>query len=470
MIDYQPIYTEFVRKFKNDKLLKKRGIGVEMEIPVVTQNGETVNVSIIQELFKFLEKRGFQLKTDTYSQSITSASKINRRSAQHFDYHIDTIMTDAGASILEIVLAPQYNLHDTHHSFLELMVILNTYLDSKNCQMLGYGIQPLTPPSRKLLMPKERYFFYEKFSPNHIIPKSEGADAHLLTITASNQCHIDIGRNEAITAINVLNSLSGLQIILNANSPIWKGKVDQRLKASREIFWEYCYPDRINQMGIPPRFETLQEYFRFLLEFKPMLVKRKKLLKILNKATFKDFLLNKKPTIGETLEGQKVVIAPKFEDIHYHNTFCYFNARLAPSYGTIESRMCCQQPPNAALAPTALTLGILENLEKAKKLIKRHSLKTWKKIRRDAIQRTFKTTINGKSIIPLLTELLEIAKEGLKKRELGEEMFLEPLFERLKSQKSPADEAIEIFNSDGLKAFLAHYSFNQLAVRQSKSI
>ncbi len=437
-----------------------RGIGIEAEFPIVTQQGEAVSLSTIQKFFSYLNEEGFHIERDHFSNYITSASRINDQSAEQFDHHIDIITIEAGCSVLEIALAPQNNLHTIQLYFSEIMAILTEYFDQQHCKVLGYGIQPFTPPSRKLLMPKERYLFYENFSYNKIIPKSEGADAHLLTITASNQCHIDISQSNAIQSTNVLNALSGLQIIFHANSPIWKKAVDPTYKANREVFWQYCYPDRLNQMGIPPKFETIEGYIHYLLLFKPMLVKRDhQLLQILNKQTFNDFLLNKTPAIGQTLNGEKRTIYPQEKDIHYLNTFNYFNARLAPKYGTIESRMCCQQPPNETLAPTAVTLGILENLEAAKKLMELFPWETWKKIRSDATKYTFDTTINGKSIISVLTHFLDIAVQGLKKRKLGEEVFLKPLYERLKRKKSPEDEEIVIFEKQGMGSFLEYYSF-----------
>lgn len=461
-MNYQQLSFEFTKKYTaNNKSLKKRGIGVEMELPVVSYKGEAVDISIIQEMFTFLETEGFQLEKDNFSNFIISASRVNDASAKNFKYHVDEIMTDAGSGVLELVLAPQHNLHTIQQSLVEIMDLLVTYFDAQNCKILGYGIQPITPPTRKLIMPKERYLFFEKFSSNTIIPKSEGADAHLLTITASSQCHIDINLKEAISSVNVLNALSGLQIIFHANSPIWKGNIDANYKANREVFWEYCYPDRLNQMGIPPKFESMDDYINYLLEFKPMLVERHKLLQILNKSTFKDFMFNKAPAIGQTLKGEKLTVEPKIKDIHYLNTFCYFNARLVPKFGTIESRMCCQQPPDSSLTPSAVTLGILANLEEAKKIMKIYSLETWKKVRLDALQHTFKTTINNESIVPLLTKFLEVAKQGLLKRNLGEEIFLEPLYVRLNRQKSPAGEAIAIFKKEGLQGFLNHYSFTK---------
>ena len=463
-MNHPALFYEFRKKFKASTDAAK-GIGIEAELPVVTLQGEVPEFAIIQGLFIYLETKGFRVHKDRFSGFMVEASQLNTQSSQYFTYCSDTITTDVGYGVLEVVLAPQQNLHDLQHYFTKIIQLLYGYFSQHHCLILGFGIQPVTPPSAKLLMPKERYLFFSNFSQNNIIAKANGNDAHLLTITASNQCHIDINQDQAITAINVLNALSGLQILLHANSSIWRGKVDKGCKANREFFWEQCYPDRTNQMGIPPKFATIEEYFRYLLEFKPMLVKRaQQLLQVLNKATFHDFMQNKIPATAQTLEGNKVTVQPCLTDIHYLNTFCYFNARLVPQYGTIESRMCCQQPPGETFAPAALTLGILENLNNAQKLMNKLPWSTWKMVREQAGHKTFDTQINNRSILPMLKEMVDIAAEGLQQRNLGEECFLEPLYKRIARQKSPADVAIEIFEKQGLDSFLAHYAFKTQAI------
>lgn len=459
---YPQIFSEFTKNFVVNYHRTHRGIGIECEIPVVTILGDAIPLSVIQKMYEFLEKKGFQLKKEEATAQTVAATKVNIESAIHFDFPIDTITTDAGIGILEIALAPQLNLHEVQSQLNKILIILIEYFDTQQCQMLGYGVQPLTPPSRQLLMPKERYLFYEQLSGNQTIPKSRGADAHLLTITASNQCHIDISQQEAIPAINVLNALSGLQIALHANSPIWQGAIDPNYKANREVFWDLCYPERLNQIGIPPKFKSIEDYFQYLLQFKPMLVKRgKQLLQVLGKKTYKNFLLDGQTSIGRTLNGETVVIHPKVKDIHALNSFCYFNARLVPKHGTIESRMCCQQPPKETLTSAALTLGILENLEAAKQLMDKLPWKTWQLLRKATARASFDTPIGEKSILPSLIRIVQIAKQGLQKRRLGEEIFLAPLFKRLKLRQSPADIVITIFKKQGLPALLQHYCFKK---------
>ncbi|MGK0364314.1 MAG: glutamate--cysteine ligase [Saprospiraceae bacterium] len=424
----QQLITKFRNAFCAKEKLYARGIGIECEIPIVTEQGEAIHLDIVQAMFTHLGETGFELETDEYSGLLMAAKRINVKSAEKFDFSIDTITTDIGYSTIEIVLAPQKKLYTLQSHLLELLFFLMDFFESQNCRMLGYGIQPVSCPSKKILMPKERYSFLEKLSTTRFLPKSEGGDPSFLTITASNQCHIQIGLEDAVLANNVLNALSGLQIALHANSPIWKGKVDTTYKATREILWEFSYPNRLNQIGIPPQFENIESYVDYLCQFEPLLVQRNgTYFQILNKKTFKDFLLNESPTVGRALNGEEIIIEPNAEDIKPLLSFCFFNARLVPKHGTVESRMCCQQPPKKTLTSAALMLGIIENLQAAQKLVEKFPLETWQEIRKEAAKHTFHASVNGVSILPMLQQLLDIAKEGLKNRNLQEEIFLQPL-------------------------------------------
>jgi gamma-glutamylcysteine synthetase len=446
-----------------------RGIGIECEMPLVNSDGEAISFASVQLLFSYLRTQGFELDFDEYANVFVSATIINKTSASMFDYCVDTITTDTAYSTIEIVLAPQNNLHTIQHRLDELISILVNFFDSQNCKMLGYGIQPVSLPSRKLLMPRERYVFFEKLSTNLNICESEGADSSYLNLTASNQCHVEIALDDAIKATNILNSLSGLQIAIQANSPIWEGKINEDFKANREALWDECFPNRSMQIGIPPTFKSLDDYVNYLCDFKPSIVKRgEQYIRILNKATFKDYLLDESLAIGDTLQGKKLIVQPRLSDIEQLIPFSWFNARLVPKYGTVESRMCCQQPQKETLTSTALSLGLIENLDQAQKISNLYSLDTWKKVRTNATRHALATTINGVSIIPLLSQLLDVANVGLKSRGLGEELFLQPLYERLNTLTTPADNAIAVFNNLGLKGFLHYASFKAEVVSQHK--
>ncbi|CAM1373490.1 glutamate-cysteine ligase family protein [Tenacibaculum xiamenense] len=452
--------TKFKKSFTYKNKHKPRGIGIECEIPIVTIDGNAAPYSIIKNMFFYLEKEGFKLVTDKQGKEVESAIIINNDSFEKFNCFYDSVTTDVGYSIIELVLAPQTDLIKLEHYLSELLNLLKGYFKMHNCLMLGYGIQPLGDPSLSLMMPKERYFFFNKFSSNNIVPENKGSDACLLTITASNQCHVEIEEEKTILAINTLNALSGLQIALCANSPIWLGKVEKGVKANREDLWKHCFPNRKEQIGIPPKFKDEVDYIEYLLNFKPFLIEREgHFYKILNKETYAEYLEGEEPCFVESLNGDIIKIKPEIEDVNQMFSCTWFNTRLVPKHGTIESRMCCQQPPSETLSTTALTLGLIENLEVAKSFERRYPLSFWKELRVNAIKNSMRIFIGRISIVPLIKELLDIAKDGLLKRNMNEERFLTPLYHRLEKRESPADIAIEIFEEQGIDAFLKELSF-----------
>ena len=91
-------------------------------------------------------------------------------------------------------------------------------------------------------------------------------------------------------------------------------------------------------------------------------------------------------------------------------------------------------------------------------------------MRSEAIQYAFKARLpNGKPIVPLIENLLIIAQKGLIRRKKNEELFLNPLFERLKNKVAPADKAIKIFKQKGLKGLLDTMSFNATTLSNSSN-
>ena len=194
-----------------------------------------------------------------------------------------------------------------------------------------------------------------------------------------------------------------------------------------------------------------------------MIIRDNEILQIF-KYTFAEYL--KQESVEATkLNGEIVTVIPDINDINYHNTLFYWNARLVPSYGTIEVRMPCQQPPNETLVTAALNLGLIENLTEAEAFINQYDWTVWKHLRTEAIRYGFQAKLpNGESIMPLIKEILNIAKRGLENRGLDEVLFLNPLFERLEKQQSPADVAIDIFNKKGMNGLLDAVSFTNTAL------
>ncbi len=83
-------------------------------------------------------------------------------------------------------------------------------------QLLGYGIQPVTPATLSLMSPKQRY---------QSLYRAMGQEWLWYSVTASDQVQIDIGRHELVHILNFGNLMAPVIIALCANSPVYAGQL-----------------------------------------------------------------------------------------------------------------------------------------------------------------------------------------------------------------------------------------------------
>lgn len=451
----------FNRNLKKPDTNFIRKIGLECEFPLVDTTGNAIRYYVLVGLFKNLESHGFELHEDQTTGEIIYGTKFLEANGEESPFNKIVIGTDAGYCTLEVAFKPESTLFAIEEQFNKIIELLIHYFNQNNAFILGYGIQPITQPSKHLITRSGRYNLSPRGSMNRFVDQRDGVDFHLFTISASNQCHIEIGEDEAIRAINVLNGLSGLQIALTANSSVWRGEVDQQWKAVREIFWDWGFLERWNQSGIQKRFRDIPDYIDYLCSFNPFLIQRDdQPIYIIDKPSFGDYLNSNQASNGILISGEVVSVFPEVEDILYHSNCAWFNTRISPKYGTIESRISCQQPPQETLVVTALVLGIVENIEEAENLLNRYSWDEWKRFRFDAIRHTLQAEILEAKGLSLVAEFTRIAETGLRKRGLGEEKFLEPAFKRIEERSTPADRAIHAFQTMKLEEFINSLAFS----------
>lgn len=107
----------------------------------------------------------------------------------------------------------------------------------------------------------------------------------------------------------------------------------------------------------------------------------------------------------------------------------------------------------------ALTLGLMENLGQAEEVVRQYSWEELVVAREEAIRRGLAACVAGRPIVKLCAEVLQIAAEGLRQRQLGEERFLESLWVRLEKEQCPADEARQLFLRHGLEGVLNEFAW-----------
>jgi gamma-glutamylcysteine synthetase len=118
-------------------------------------------------------------------------------------------------------------------------------------------------------------------------------------------------------------------------------------------------------------------------------------------------------------------------------------------------RPACQQPGDEPLAAAALSLGLVESLPAAwafvRDLLGPDPWPAMAAYRRDVVRAGLRATEPAPR---LLSGLLDLCEQALRRRGRGEERFLRPLRRRLEARALPADRAARLLIRGGMAALI----------------
>jgi gamma-glutamylcysteine synthetase len=443
------VYRHFMSKFEQAAASRSgdRRIGAELKFPLVNPDGTAASLETVRSLWSYLCERGWEPVKDTMAGAIVGASKPGEQN--------HTVAScETGFCKVEFSLAHVRSLFKLEEVIHELQDELRPLAKEHNVHFLGYGIQPISPPSKRLLMKKTRTSVWDKVFPsNRHVAKKDGDDVHLFTINAASHVHVSVTRKEAIPAVNVLNGFAGAQIALTANSNIWLGRIDPEYKCVAEKFWDWWMPES-NRVGVPQRpFNGVKDYVQTIASFRPVYVKRADRPIVMSRyASFAEYYCTGR-AVGFDADGREVSFVPEESDIDLHNTCYWFDARLS-RYCTVENRVNDQQPPADLSCVAALTLGLVSALPEASRELSRFHWNDLRTAREIACRFGLGGSTDTVTLSELARSMLWLATVGLRRRGLGEEQFLAPLWKRLSQQTCPADEAAQLFSEGGIEALV----------------
>ncbi len=426
----------------------QKRVGAEFKFPLVNHDGTAAPLKTTLAFWEYLEgKRGWRLTRDPFTGNPTGACKPGPCN--------DSVAScETGFCKAEFSLAHTADLFELERLVTDLYEDLRVFSEANNVYFLGYGMQPVTAPDKDLLFKKSRTSVWDGFFATHRhIPPERGHDMHLFTVNAASHVHLDMPEEELISAINVLNGFAGAQIALTAHSPVWQNKVDPEYRCVAEKLWDWWLP-KGDRVGVPEKpFRDIRDYVYRIADLQPIYVERNGEPIVLEQyKTFAEYYAQKR-AVGRNSAGEEVTLSPEETDLKLHHSCYWFNTRISRYY-TMENRLNDQQPPQEILVVPALTLGLTSVLPEAAEELDAYD---WQELRL-AKEAACRQTLNGAtekiSLYHLAGRLVELAEKGLKKRGLGEESFLEPLRERLRHRKSPADEAVELFEKGGCAALV----------------
>jgi gamma-glutamylcysteine synthetase len=446
------IYNYFFDRFKavsERGCFSERRIGAELKFPLVDADGGAASFQKVRRLWDFLVGCNWKPVVDKMTGNVVGAKYPG-------SYNDTVASCETGFCKTEFSLAHVGDLLELEKELRKLWKLFRTFSDKEEVFFLGYGIQPVTPPSKDLLMKKGRSSIWDKVFPSnrHIAPE-HGDDVHLFTINAASHVHVSVNPDEAVQAVNVLNGFAGAQIALTANSNIWKGVPDPRYKCVSEKLWDWWMEDS-GRIGVPVRaFDDLRDYIDTVADFQPVFVMRDGKPVLLNRYdSFNEYIIDKKAS-GIDVYGHEVSLTPEYTDFDLHCTNYWYNARIS-RYFTVENRVNDQQPPEDLIVTSALTLGLISALNESWEEIQSSDWQMLRLARDVACRQGLDGVAGNIGLREQAKKMLDLARIGLLRRRRGEEKYLYPFYERIKENICPADVAAKLYKTGGIPKLVSN--------------
>ena len=382
----QRLYEKYIEPTKKER---KKFIGIEIEMPILNLDKEAVNFSVIHE--------------------------ITAKFMKHFQFEAEGIDDEGN------VYSIKNNLHGD----------ILSYDCSYNNLELSLGRE------KELFTILERFRSYYEYLQNQFHQYPEYG-----TFSSASQVQLDVDYEDLVKTIRVFSLVEPVKALLFSNSILLGENED--LLCCRDMFWENSThginPHNVGMFDC--RLESEEDLLSYIESTSIYCVERGE--KYINFSPVNIMEYFTKPfIIGEYYKNgayQNIKFEPEIEDLQYLRTFKFEDLTFR---GTVEFRSVCCQPIKDCMTVAAFHLGLknqidpLENLLKNDHVIYHHGY-TAGELRKMFNQKELPSFVDEDQLYGLAKNVLDLAKEGLRMRGYGEEVLLEPLYERVKNRTNPA--------------------------------
>ncbi len=388
------IYDRFITPFADKKI---GNIGVELEFPLINTDGGDIDTEFVASIMDFIEKKGFNCVL--YGVGGEKLFMENDKG--------DTLSFDNSYNNFEFSMMYGDNLREIKERFDSYYTMVQEFLMQKGHALAGRGTNPNYHNIGVNHTPFSTYNMVQEYL--HNFPKThEYSD--FPAFMSSVQTHLDIPENLIPSAYTLFSRLDFVRGLLFGNSPDFEGR---GWRIFRDYLWEKsAFGTCPNITGsIDREFKTVDDIIDFYLEKGMFNRIRDGKYETFTPVPIKDYF-----TKDDARE----------EDIECYLSFC--NVELTRR-GTLEVRSDCAQKEGRHFMPPAFNLGILNNLEKAKEELDAF-MKNCNIEKSNSELRALVSECREDEIAPtylldeLCAKMLDIAREGLIKRNKGEEILL----------------------------------------------
>ncbi len=334
----------------------------------------------------------------------------------------------------ELSGAPLASLHETKAEFDRHFADIHKVAGPHGLGFAPLGFHPSATRADMPFMPKSRYVIMRRYMP---LVGSLGLDMMLRTCTV--QVNLDYSSEaDMVRKLRVGLLLQPVATALFANSPFTEGKPNGFLSARANV-WTDTDEDRT---GIAPVFFEdgfgFERYADWLLDVPMYFVAREgKLMDVAGKS-FRDFMAGRVPELAG--------VSATLGDFADHYTTVFTEVRLKRF---LEMRGADAGSPAMMLAQSALWVGLLYDdaaLSAANALVSKHHWQDLAAIRANVPLQGLAAPFAGGTVRDLARASVAIARDGLRARGLGEEVYLEPLQAIVEGAPTQAEHWLERYH------------------------
>ncbi|NET88190.1 MAG: hypothetical protein F6K45_08860 [Kamptonema sp. SIO1D9] len=448
-----------------------RKIGLEFEFPAINlSDGKMIDRSQIKKVWDELGKN-FDYQT-YYDPATKQPVGVLYKDE---DGRIVIVDTDVSVGLVEFGFNPFYTLHDCYENMVKILKNFLPYFHNNGIGLLSTTFHPKTPNFYPDLKTEKVWYRVLLKHLNHYLGSNY----------AAHQVCIDVSYEELMPLTNSLLALSSIFIALFANSSVGENKIFQN-HDEREYRWDFWPSNHPNRLQLPSRkFASFTEYLKYNFEVPFVAVKRPNSFCIVeDEVSNFEYLVKDNWKAFDVIDTEYKFLEPTINDVNEMNQYIFLKTRikyffkkqsslsdLLKNYKEntfddfakvnleklyLENRSIDAQNWDEIMAPSAFILGLIENLPQTKKVVDSQPWEYWLELRK----RTIKSSLEVEEAVLISQELLEISKQGLVKRNMGEEVYLDSIARNLKDQKSPAMKAIEEYQDRGIDGYIKNRLIN----------
>ncbi len=447
-ITQEMIEKKIYRQFIHPTNQRKDFIGIEIEIPIINLSKSAVDFDIVHNTTSQILKKFADFKKEGIDYSGNIFSIKNGKTG-------DIICYDCSYNNIEFAMGREKDLFTINDRFIMYYSFVKEELEKHNHTLTGMGINPYRKYNSDIPIPSERYLMLyhhlKSFKNYQNVPMYFHNYPEYGMFSSASQVQLDVYRDDLVKTINVFSKIEPIKAILFSNSVFLDE--NKHVTCFRDALWEYSThginPHNIGMYDI--EFNSIDDLGAYLESLNIYCVMRNGSYINFPTMNLQEYF-KREYVRGEIYSNGKyeyVNVKPEIDDINYLRPFKFINLTFR---GTVEFRSVCTQPIYDSMTVAAFHLGLKNNLDKLAELIINddviyHKGYTARELRKLLIQEELPSFIDKNGLCRLTKDIIDLAAEGLTQRGMGEEIFLKPLYERVKNHTNPGKNIIESMHS-----------------------